>query len=369
MPDHLEPDGPPGGAVDFPLLDRFLAGECSPAEAALVRRWLSTPGADARYVDAVRDALERRDAAASASDTDAAWARLARDTVDAERNAERLPPPLRLTTGQTGERSRLRRALTIPWLRAAAIVALVAGAGALWIARNPGVPTERATRAPAPLREYTTMRGERAEFQLPDGTRVLLAPESRLGVPVEFAADRSVELEGQAYFDVIHDERKPFHVRAGDALVSDLGTRFVIRAYPEGSQVEVAVAEGQVALSRGRAADDAAVIGIGQVGRAEKDGIPTVMDVGSLRPYFGWTGGVLVIEDRPLAEALADLERWYDTELRVDDPRLAARLITTTAGDTPLANVLAGIVLALDARTEQRGDTVVLVPRALAPDR
>jgi transmembrane sensor len=354
MPDHLEPDGPPGGAVDFPLLDRFLAGECSPAEAELLRRWLSTAGGDARYVDAVRDALERRDAAASTPDTDAAWARLARDTVDPERNAERLPPPLRLTAGRTGERSRLRRVLTIPWLRAAAIVALVAGAGALWIARNRG--------APAPLREYTTMRGERAEFQLPDGTRVLLAPESRLGVPVDFGADRRVELEGQAYFDVVHDERKAFEVRAGDAVMHDLGTRFVVRAYPEGSRVEVAVAEGRVALSGGRAAEDGIVIGVGQVGRAEKDGVPTVTDVGSLNPYFGWTRGVLVIEDRPLAEALADLQRWYDTELKVEDARLAARLITTTAGDTPLVNVLAGIVRALDARYEQRGDTVVVVP-------
>jgi transmembrane sensor len=206
------------------------------------------------------------------------------------------------------------------------------------------------------------MRGERAEFQLPDGTRVLLAPESRLGVPVEFAADRRVELEGQAYFDVIHDERRPFQVRAGDVLVHDLGTRFVVRAYPEGSQVEVAVAEGQVALSGRRVAEDGIVIGVGQVGRAEKDGVPTVTDVGSLNPYFGWTRGVLVIEDRPLAEALADLQRWYDTELKVEDPRLAARLITTTAGDTPLVNVLAGIVRALDARYEQRGDTVVVVP-------
>ena len=71
---------------------------------------------------------------------------------------------------------------------------------------------------------------------------------------------------------------------------------------------------------------------------------------------------MLVIEDRPLYEALAELERWYDVELEVRDADLAARLITTSAGDAPLGNVIAGIVLALDARYEQRGDTIVLVP-------
>ncbi len=77
-------------------------------------------------------------------------------------------------------------------------------------------------------------------------------------------------LEGEGYFEVTHDARRPFRVHAGDALTEDLGTRFVVRAYPELAAVDVAVAEGVVSLrrhpprgTRGAGAGDSAVIRAG----------------------------------------------------------------------------------------------------------
>ena len=104
---------PPHDEIDFTLLDRFLAGECSPAEAERVRQWLASDEANAKYLDAVRDALRPSTGISDVpDDPGAGWVRLARDTVDAERTAERLPPPLRLTVSIPRERRGLARAFT-----------------------------------------------------------------------------------------------------------------------------------------------------------------------------------------------------------------------------------------------------------------
>ena len=147
-----------------------------------------------------------------------------------------------------------------------------------------------------------------------------------------------------------------------------LGTRFVVRAYAESPGVEVAVAEGRVEFGRGTSvggatASEAVEIGPGEVGIARGRDAPQVEVATDLDDYFGWTRGRLVIADRPLTEALKDLSLWYDAELKVEDPALAARMISTTAGGAvPLDDVIAGIVLALDAGYEARGDTLVLIP-------
>ena len=79
--------------------------------------------------------------------------------------------------------------------------------------------------------------------------RVTLNAGSRLRWRADYGArTREVQLEGEGYFEVRHDGARPFRVHAPGAVAEDLGTRFTVRAYPEGSGVEVAVAEGRVAL-------------------------------------------------------------------------------------------------------------------------
>src|SRR5262249_19827673 len=95
---------------------------------------------------------------------------------------------------------------------------------------GPSAATPRAIRTRS--REFSTQRGQRAEIRLNDGTRVILAAESRIVVPPDFdSTARLVTLTGQASFDVVHNAARPFIVRAGAALIRDIGTRFDVRAY------------------------------------------------------------------------------------------------------------------------------------------
>ena len=79
----------------------------------------------------------------------------------------------------------------------------------------------------------------------------MLNAESRLRYPADFGATaRDVELVGEGYFEVVHDSTRPFRVHAGGSVTEDLGTHFVVRAYPELRHVDVAVTEGLVSLHR-----------------------------------------------------------------------------------------------------------------------
>ena len=242
-------------------------------------------------------------------------------------------------------------------IRAAAVAGILLVSWVAWRFTRPEL------HGPAMV-EVSAPRGATKQAVLPDGSRVRLGPESSMRYAAAFGQPgRTVELRGMAYFEVVHDPARPFlvHVRNG-ITTRVVGTRFVVFAYPENPRVEVAVAEGRVALSSERSSEHEVAIGAGQIGQVEADGALSVANDTSLDAHFAWTRGLLVLQNRPLAEALVELGRWYDVQLKVEDSHLATRRISTTAGDIPLDHVLTNITLALGARREQRGDTTVIVP-------
>jgi transmembrane sensor len=210
--------------------------------------------------------------------------------------------------------------------------------------------------------------GGRLAVDLPDGTRVLLHAGSRLRYPPTLGAAgaaRDVWLDGEGYFEVRHDAARPFRVHARDALAEDLGTRFVVRAYPELATVDVAVAEGVVALRRQppagsrRPTGDSAVIRAGQRGTLPvTGGAPTVEPAGDLTRFIGWTAGTLALDGGTLAEALPRFERWYDVNVVLADRRLASRQVVARFRNEPLAQAIDELAIALGARVSRSGRTV-----------
>jgi transmembrane sensor len=217
-------------------------------------------------------------------------------------------------------------------------------------------------------REYLTRPAQRADFHLKDGTHVLLGVASRLVVPAAFGTgDREVFLEGEAYFDVRHDAASKFLVHTATAVTEDIGTAFVVRAYPADSGAQVAVAEGRVVLHSGTAPDGhGTLLSRGQVGKTDRGGPVSVLDAGDLAPYLGWTEGRLVFKDAPLREALPRLSRWFDLDFTLSDSSLGSRRLTASLGDQPTPEMLDLLALSLGVRLERRGDRVTLYARPVA---
>jgi transmembrane sensor len=223
-----------------------------------------------------------------------------------------------------------------------------------------------APEASPPMREVSTGAGQRAEVKLGDGSTVVLGVKSRLRFPAVLGhGSRELYLEGEAHFAVTHDSTRPFVVHAAGTKTVDLGTAFVLRAYPAEQRVQVVVTEGRVALGVDRPdASPPQEITAGQMGRlALEASAPTIRAVDTAA-YTAWLHGRIVFNNTPLAEVAAELSRWHEVEIELGDPSLAREELTASFIAESLQETLRTLSTALQLRVERRGTRVVLYRRA-----
>jgi transmembrane sensor len=331
--------------TDWHLIDRYLAGEATPDEVAALQARAKSDPAWATALDLLRaDATAPR---STTRDTDLAWSRL----------QSRIAAPPANTHRDMGAPHHAR-----PWLRIAAAILVIAGGIALWQFRSRAGSAPRTDDTSDMIAE-SAPNGTRRTITLGDGTQVTLNAGSTLRWPRTFGRGaRDVYLDGEAFFSVTHDATAPFRVHARGTVAHDLGTRFTVRAYPELAHVEVAVTDGTVSLRHDGTAGDSAILRAGQLGRLGQSGAPTVESNVPLDRWTAWTGGALVLDGLTLADAIPQLERWYDVDVTIADSALARRRITARFRDETLPQMLDALTLALDARVQQSGRAVTIFP-------
>lgn len=341
------------------VLARYLSGECTPDEAWAVERWLGEDGANRQELERLAAAWGRPRETAEmrpAPDVEAFWQRL-RKRIEASGLPEVrvVRRPRSSPTFALGARSRWSTAM-----RVAAAITLVTGAGLA------GRTLLDAPAKPAELTHnvVSTTRGQRLSVRLADGTLVALAPSTTMRIPSTYGIkERTVQLEGEAAFTVTHDSTRPFAVETRLAVARDLGTRFLVRAYADDPLTDVVVAEGLVAVGRADSAgagaplsSDSLVVARGERVRVGPAGRLALTRGVPLDRYFGWTDGQLVFRRTPLREAITQIERWYDIEIRLAPSGLGERGVTATFGDyEPAAHVLQVIATVLEVEIVETG--------------
>jgi ferric-dicitrate binding protein FerR (iron transport regulator) len=341
--------------LDWELFDRYLANAATPAERDEFERWLSARPERAQFLMAWNQALAKMESGMAAADRNAVWTGpLERIGASVEADRERSASVRPLATAiASPQRSAWR--LGAGMAAAAVLVTGAVLAGRALLLDTPGtLAVERVIVVP---------RGERGQVRLSDGTRVMLAAGSTLRHPAEFSRDsRDVLLEGEGYFVVEHDARRPFRVRAGDLVATDLGTEFLVRAYPEDAGARVVVRSGEVAVRAMRspgAAGKEQVIRPGQLGRLEIGGVPLV-EQADTAAYFAWTRGTLAFDGTPLREALPQLSRWYDLEFRLADTSLGSIPLSGRLDETLTDARLDLLAGSLGLVQQRAGDYVTL---------
>jgi transmembrane sensor len=326
-------------------LARYVAGESSPEEAKSMQGWLAADPRRQEMAAALARSLGRVSFVAPA-DLDVETA-LTEVKLRASAPAVVFPartPPERVSRGRSTTLLRL----------AAAVLVFIGGALFWWLLQGTGGGSQQI---------YTTAIGQTDSLNLPDGTRVVLAPSSELLVPEDYAErERTVRLQGEALFEVQHDDARPFSVSAGPATVRDLGTRFTVRSYRT-EPVRVVVTSGSVLLRATAAADSGVVLRAGESGELAS-GTQTVRSRRASEADLAWTRGRLVFENAPIEQVMIDLRRWYGIELRLSEPALANQHITATFERESAQQVLDIVALALGAQVERRGDTAFIGRRS-----
>ncbi|MEQ7802121.1 FecR family protein [Pedobacter sp. ASV1-7] len=169
-----------------------------------------------------------------------------------------------------------------------------------------------------------TPNGGEYHIVLPDGTRVWLNSASSLTFPTKFSKkNREVSLKGEAYFEVAHDKKVPFHVQAKGSVVEVLGTHFNISAYEDDAEVATTLLEGSVKVSKNKH-KSLLVPGQQSLIMDGVDGI--VVKKVNTEDVIAWHNGFFKFQDEDIKSVLKKVSRWYDVEVEYRNTKKSPKL-------------------------------------------
>jgi len=337
---------------DWRIIDRHLAGQSSAEDEAALAAWLA---ADPRNATLLSDARAVARSLATPDDArwdvDHAWSRVAARMHD-HPDGDIIPLRARAFT-RTAAFARTQRIVA-----GAAVAIAAAGVVAVVLQRQAMRPSE--AQRPLQRHEVVAAVAQQTRVTLGDGTQVVLNAGSRLRYADDFGrGTRDVELDGEGYFDVVHDESRPFRVHARGSVAQDVGTRFVVRAYAEQRGVDVVVTEGAVSLQRRGASSAPALVAAGQRGRVDSTGAITIAAEPDVDRWTEWTRGGIVLEGMTLGDAALELGRRFGVQVEVRGEDFARRRVSARFHDEPLPRVLDALAVALGGQWTRDGQRVV----------
>src|SRR5690606_15254113 len=267
------------------LLDKYREGTCSESE---LKRMVELMDKDKSLYDLLDDALSK-------------------DWWEQAALADNKNTP-----------SHIRRRIipfgTRYWVVAASVALLIGVGLTVWSLLNTGTI------------EYHTNYGERQQIELPDGSIVELNANSRLSWNKSWnrTGVRSVDLDGEAYFDVVKMAGKEFQVTADETLVKVLGTSFNVSN--RRGKTEVFLHEGQVKLEIPDQEPLTMVPGE-KVAYKGKSSMMTKTKEETLRSAAAWKTGVISFRKVALKDIIPELNDIYGIRLVCPNPQLEEKIM------------------------------------------
>lgn len=173
------------------------------------------------------------------------------------------------------------------------------------------------------LNNLTTPRGGEFKITLEDGTQVWLNAESQLIYPDTFSAnERRVILKGEAYFEVVKDEQKPFYVESNGQVVRVYGTEFNVRSYEEDADIYTTLVSGRVSLQSMNGNEAELILTPGKQAVFDKRQQSTSVRPVDTQVVTSWRRGMFVFEEQNLEQIMRDLSRWYNFSYEFKDTSL-----------------------------------------------
>ena len=212
--------------------------------------------------------------------------------------------------------------------------------------------------AEPPLVTHKTELGEQRSIALSDGSIVMLNTLSEITVSMDGSTREVMLVSGEALFDVASDPRRPFVVETGAMSLNVVGTKFSV--YRKRNSTRVAVVEGVVHARSPRSPEDLLIVRAGEGAVATAQGVvlsDAHFDIGKA---VAWIDRRLVFDGAPLAEVVAEFNRYNRKPLVVEDSALANRAITTVFDAHDVRALVAFLELEPDVEVE-RGDDAIRI--------
>lgn len=159
-----------------------------------------------------------------------------------------------------------------------------------------------------------TPRGGQYQLVLADGSKVWLNAASSIRFPTAFfGAERKVELQGEGFFEIVHNSKQPFVVNVNGAEVRDLGTSFNINGYANEETLQLTLVEG---LARISSEGQTSLVKPGQQALVTYQNEIKVQEV-NVGPFLAWKENKFYFNSMDINTIARQLSRWYDVDVEV----------------------------------------------------
>ncbi len=283
----------------FAAIAAYLAGQATDKERKMVRAWLEESDSNVQKLNYLRKVV------------------YVGPMDRSEETKERIYNTIRARMNEERPRHEPRRFNPLKYVAAASVVALLI-LGGLWL-------RPFSTRAPgAPSAEITSPIATTTSVVLSDGSLVTLNAGSTLSYPEKFTGkERRVELNGEAFFEVVDDDKHPFVVAINEVRVTVLGTKFNVKAYEEEHEIVTTLQEGSVrfehVVAMGDKREDILLKPDQQVTLDKKTGEVQLKEV-EAQLYSSWKDGIYYFDNSSLEEIARRLERGFNVDIEILSP-------------------------------------------------
>jgi len=316
------------------LIGKYLAGEASSAEQAEMKAWLEQHEENQKYFDQLKVIF---DSAAAIKDwqqfdTDAAWNKLKSKLKEPGAKTT----PINRTSG-----------LSFYWRVAAAVTLIL----------TIGYFVYKTSKQPVQTLAIKTQESS-AQDTLPDGSTAFLNKGSAIAYEYNPKKKiRTVKLNGEAFFEVKHEEEKPFIIESDEVIIEDVGTTFNVKAYPQGKTVEVYVETGEVAFYT--KSNPGLQLNAGETGIYDKSSKSFARISQADTNVLAYKTRIFNFHDTDLGTVVESLNEVYETKIQLRGKLRSCRLNVTFKGE-PIESIAEIIAETLNLKMTLSGKEILL---------
>ncbi|CAH0994568.1 hypothetical protein EMA8858_00678 [Emticicia aquatica] len=320
--------------INDDLLGKFLAQETDAHESALVENWLKQNEANQKELDDYRFIWQQVSSLKEEKtvNVDAAWNKI-KPKINSSKEAK--------TATFIPKKSKFFTPTSI-----AAGITLLIGMGILAILLN-----QKNVETISLKTQNNTL-----EKTLPDGSVVFLNANTSLNYSTDFQQDtRNVNLIGEAFFKVQHNDKKPFIIQANGSDIKVLGTSFNVRAYDK--NVKVSVETGKVQF-KNKTQQTLLIKGEEAQFEAKMDTIRKITMVD--KNVFSYKTKIFTFENSSLEHVINILEESYHTKIILKNNHIKSCRLTTTFNNETLPNALNIIAETLNLKVSETAGKYII---------
>jgi transmembrane sensor len=205
--------------------------------------------------------------------------------------------------------------------------------------------------------------GQYRQLYLADGTHIWLSPNTTITYPEKFRGkQRNVSIEGEAYFEVVHDAGHPFVIQSGAVKTVVLGTSFDIQAYPQAAAIEVTVVSGKVGVSANTGKEPEMVTANQRTIYQKATATLLKQNYPDAAKFLDQRKGIFDFKGASLQEVCHELEAQYGIRINVDAGLTARAFYGRLQTTAPINHTLDKLCAVMETRWEKQNGVYLLHP-------